>query len=203
MLRALTGLPSLMERFLPCDTGGNRWRLRHLGGEQCGHGLASTRGETVDLGASGRLLLLSGYPFGAASDLQNGSLKLGAVGSRLLGSFPLGLFQGKEMLQEFFSPPVIWDHVLMCILLDVVCLEELESSWWLEELEASWGDWSLEALEAFWIEHELEVVGDLVLEAFGRQFVSMRKTLLQNSACQCARAVFMSSQHQRGGHGSM
>ena len=131
-------------------------------------------------GASGRLLLLSGYPFGAASDLEAGSLKHGAAGSRLLGSFPLGLFQRKEMLQEFFSPPVIWNHVLMCILLDVVCLEELEASWcleeleaswWLEELEGFWGDWSLEALEAFWIEHELEVFGDLVREAFGRQFV--------------------------------
>ena len=45
-----------------------------------------------------------------------------------------------------------------------------------EELEVCWKFWNLAALEASWIERlleELEVFGEQVLEAVGREFVQI------------------------------
>ena len=82
-----------------------------------------------------------------------GPSHLGTAGSLLLRSFPHGLSQQKEHLPCFF-----W------YLLNGLALNPA----WLEELEACW------ALEVRWISRlleELEAIGQLELEAVGREFV--------------------------------
>ena len=66
------------------------------------------------------------------------------------------------MLSDF-SLRLLWNHVLICTLLEVLCVEELEALWVLEELEDCWSDWTPEALEAVQIERqlgELEFLGN-------------------------------------------
>ena len=38
-MRSLCLLPGGLGRFVPCSTGANHCRLRHIGWEKCGHGL--------------------------------------------------------------------------------------------------------------------------------------------------------------------
>ena len=39
-------LPGGLRRFVPCSTGANHCRLRHIGWEKCGHGLTSRSRES-------------------------------------------------------------------------------------------------------------------------------------------------------------
>ena len=62
LVRALAKLPGGLGRFLPCRVGSHLSRLRHLGWNQCSHGLTS-----------GAVCGVVGYPKGSALD---GTLKL-------------------------------------------------------------------------------------------------------------------------------
>ena len=74
MIRALSGLPGGLGRFLPCRIGANHCRLRSIGWERCGHGLTSRPLEASDAGFLEDLLILFGYPVGSGQLLVDGSL---------------------------------------------------------------------------------------------------------------------------------
>ena len=57
MIRALSGLPGGLGRFLPCRIGANHCRLRSIGWERCGHGLTSRPLEASDAGFLDDLLI--------------------------------------------------------------------------------------------------------------------------------------------------
>ena len=59
-----------MGRFMPCRIGSHMSRSRHLGWNQCSHGLSSR--SSVPCGCMRDL----GYPKGSASELLDGTLKL-------------------------------------------------------------------------------------------------------------------------------
>ena len=63
--------------------------------------------------------------------------------------------------------------MLTFILLEVVCLEELEAPWWLEELEVFFIDWTLEALEAFWMRAFAVIVCTVQLHAWDTSCVDI------------------------------
>ena len=67
MFRALVGLPGGIRRFVSCDLGANHCRLRHLGWEKCGRGLTARNRESASEGFLDELLVLFGYPSGAAA----------------------------------------------------------------------------------------------------------------------------------------
>ena len=76
MVRALSGLPGGLGRFLPCRVGSNHCRLRSIGWERCGHGLTSRPLEASDVGFLEDLLVLFGYPAGSGHLLVDGSLRM-------------------------------------------------------------------------------------------------------------------------------
>ena len=76
MVRALSGLPGGLGRFLPCRIGANHCRLRSIGWERCGHGLTSRPLEASDAGFLDDLLFLFGYPVGSGQSLVDGSLRM-------------------------------------------------------------------------------------------------------------------------------
>ena len=47
MMRSLCLLPGGQGRFVPCSSGANHCRLRHIGWEKCGHGLTSRPRESA------------------------------------------------------------------------------------------------------------------------------------------------------------
>ena len=64
-----------LRRFIPCRIEANHCRLRHIGWEKCGHGLAYRPRETSDPGFLDSLLQVFGYP-GAGALLLAGELLL-------------------------------------------------------------------------------------------------------------------------------
>ena len=47
LMRSLCLLPGGLRRFVPCFIGANHCRLRHIGWENCGHGLTSRPRESA------------------------------------------------------------------------------------------------------------------------------------------------------------
>ena len=76
LLRALGKLPGGLSRFLPCKLGPHLSRLRHVGWNQCSHGLDSRPLESCHHQCLKALCGLLGYPQGSASELLDGTLKL-------------------------------------------------------------------------------------------------------------------------------
>ena len=76
MLRALARLPGGLGRILPRRIGANHGRLRHVGWENCCHGLNCRPRESSGEGFLSDLLSLLGYPRGSGSALLDGTLKL-------------------------------------------------------------------------------------------------------------------------------
>ena len=76
LFRALCALPGGIGRFVPCDVGANRCRLRHIGWEKCGHNLTSRPRESASEGFLDELLLLFRYPPRSAAALLLGTLPL-------------------------------------------------------------------------------------------------------------------------------
>ena len=70
-VRALSKLPGGMGRFLPCGIGSHMSRLRHLGWNQCSHGLTSRPLESCHHQCLGAVCGVLGFP-----ELLDGSLKL-------------------------------------------------------------------------------------------------------------------------------
>ena len=76
LVRALCKLPGGLCRFLPCNLGSHLSRLRHLGWNQCSHGLGSRPLESCHHQCLNSLCGVLGYPKGSALELLDGTLKL-------------------------------------------------------------------------------------------------------------------------------
>ena len=75
LVRALAKLSGGLGRFLPCQLGSHMSRLRHLGWNQCSHGLTSRPLEPCHHCLKAVCGVL-GYPEGSALELPDGTLKL-------------------------------------------------------------------------------------------------------------------------------
>ena len=73
---ALAKLPGGIGRFLPCRIGSHMSRLRHLGWNQCFHGLSSRPLESCHHQCLKAVCGVLGYPKGSALELLHGTLKL-------------------------------------------------------------------------------------------------------------------------------
>ena len=69
-------MPGGLRRFIPCKIGANHCRLRHIGWEKCGHGLASRPREKTEPGFLDSLLHVFGYPSGSGALPLAGELPL-------------------------------------------------------------------------------------------------------------------------------
>ena len=76
LVRALAKLPGGLGRFLPCELGSHMSRLRHLGWNQCSHGLSSRPLESYHHLCLKAVCEVLGYPKGSALELLDGTLKL-------------------------------------------------------------------------------------------------------------------------------
>ena len=76
MVRALAKLRGGLGRFLPCRLSSHMSRLRHLGWNQCSHGLTSRPLESCHHQCLEAVCDVLGYPRGSALELLDGTLKL-------------------------------------------------------------------------------------------------------------------------------
>ena len=76
LVRDLAKLPGGLGRFLPCKLGSHMSRLRHLGWNQCSHGLSSRPLESCHHQCLKAVCGVLGYPKGSALELLDGTLKL-------------------------------------------------------------------------------------------------------------------------------
>ena len=76
LIRALGKLPGGIGRFLPCNLGTHLSRLRHVGWNQCSHGLDSRPLESCHHQCLKALCGVLGYTKGSALELLDGTLKL-------------------------------------------------------------------------------------------------------------------------------
>ena len=76
LVRALSKLPGGLGRFLPCGFGSHLSRLRHLGWNQCSHGLSSRPLESCHHQWLNAVCGVLVYPKGSALELLDGTLKL-------------------------------------------------------------------------------------------------------------------------------
>ena len=75
-VRALAKLSGGLGRFLPCSLGSHLSRLRHVGWNQCSHGLDSRPLEYCLHQCLKAVCGVLGYPKGSALELLDGTLKL-------------------------------------------------------------------------------------------------------------------------------
>ena len=75
-MRSLCLLPGWLGRVVPCSIGANHCRLRHIGWEECGHGLTSRPRERASEPFLNELLGLFRYPPGSGCALLAGTLPL-------------------------------------------------------------------------------------------------------------------------------
>ena len=76
LVRALAKLLGGLGRFVPCHLGSHMSRLRHLGWNQCSHGLTSRPLESCHHQCLKAVCDVLEYPKGSASELLDGTLKL-------------------------------------------------------------------------------------------------------------------------------
>ena len=88
IMRSLCLLPCGLRRFVPCSIGANHCRLRHIGWENCGHGLTSRHWESASEPFLNELLSLFRYPSGSARALVAGTLPLRYCATRFACKSP-------------------------------------------------------------------------------------------------------------------
>ena len=88
LIRSLCLLLGGLRRFVPCSIGANHCRLRHIGWEECGHGLSSRPRETTSEPFLNELLRLFDYPPGSARALLAGTLPLRYCAARFASRAP-------------------------------------------------------------------------------------------------------------------
>ena len=76
LVRALAELPGGLGRFVPCHLGSHMSRLRHLGWNQCSHGISSRPLESCHHQCLEAVCGVWVYPKGSAAELLDGTLKL-------------------------------------------------------------------------------------------------------------------------------
>ena len=76
LVRALAKLPGGLGRFLPCGLGSHMSRSRHLGWNQCSHGLSSRSLESCHHQCLKAVCGVLVYPKCSALELLDGTLKL-------------------------------------------------------------------------------------------------------------------------------
>ena len=76
LVRALAKLPGGIGRFLPGGLGSQMSRSRHLGWNQCSHGLKTRPLESCQYQCLKAVCGVLGYPKGAAAELLDGTLEL-------------------------------------------------------------------------------------------------------------------------------
>ena len=97
LIRALVKLPGGLGRFLPCGVGSHMSRLRHLGWNQCSHGLTSRPLASCHHQCLGAVCGVLGYNKGAASERLDGTLKLRYCTTIFLLLYPHGYYLGLAM----------------------------------------------------------------------------------------------------------
>ena len=97
LVRALAKLPCGLGRFLPCKIGSHMSSLRHLGWNQCSHGLTSRPLESCHHQCLEAVCGVLGYPRGSALELLDGTLKLRHCTTLFTMRFLHGLHLGLEM----------------------------------------------------------------------------------------------------------
>ena len=75
LVRALAKLPGGLGRFLPCRLGSHMSRLRHLGWNQCSHGLSSRPLESCHHQCLNAVCEVLGCPEGSALELLDGTFE--------------------------------------------------------------------------------------------------------------------------------
>ena len=118
-------MPLGLRRFVPCDIGANHCRLRHIGWEQCGHGLTSRPRESASEDFLNKLLVLFGYPSGSAAALSAGVLPLRYCSARLACKLPNWKLPDKGHVCDLVTDGVVDGRVLGC---DGVCRVSFPSS---------------------------------------------------------------------------
>ena len=88
LVRALAKLPGGLRRFLLCSLGSHMSRLRHLGWNQCSHGLTSRPLESFHHQCLKAICGVLGYPKGSALELLDGTLKLRHCTDLFTNRFP-------------------------------------------------------------------------------------------------------------------
>ena len=88
LVRALAKLPGGLGRFVPCQLGSHMSRLRHLGWNQCSHGLSSRPLESCHHQCLSAVCGVLGYPTGSASELLDGTLQLRSCATIFTTRFP-------------------------------------------------------------------------------------------------------------------
>ena len=74
LMRSLCLLPGGLGRFVPCSVGANHCRLRHIGWDNCGHGLTSRPRESASGPFLDQHLQLFQYPPRSSGALLAGTL---------------------------------------------------------------------------------------------------------------------------------
>ena len=90
LMRSLCLLPGGLGRFVTCSIGANHCRLRNIGWETCGHGLASRPRESASEPLLNQLLGLFQYPPGSGVLCLLVLFLFGIVLLALLAQVPLG-----------------------------------------------------------------------------------------------------------------
>ena len=119
LVRALAKLPGGIGRFLPGGIGSHMSRLRHLGWNQCSHGLKTGPLESCHYQCLKAVCGVLEYRKGAAAELLDGTLKLRHCTTIFTTRFPHGLFPGLGMV-------VVKDGMLllvMCLMTGVTLLK--------------------------------------------------------------------------------
>ena len=88
LVRALAKLPGGLGRFLPCELGSHKSRLRHLVWNQCSHGLSSRPLESCHHQCLKGVCEVLVYPTGSALELLDGTLKFRHCTDLFIMRFP-------------------------------------------------------------------------------------------------------------------
>ena len=97
LVRALAKLPGGLGRFLPCQLGSHMSRLRHLGWNQCSHGLSSRPLESCHHQCLKAVCGVFGYPKGQLRSFWMALLNSVTVPLFLPHVFLFGLYLGLGM----------------------------------------------------------------------------------------------------------
>ena len=103
LMRSLCLLPGGLRRFVPCSIGANHCRLRHIGWENCGHGLTSRPRESASELFLNELLGLFRYPPKSGRALLGGTLTLRYCAVRFAKSTPTWRLPVSGHVDRFFA----------------------------------------------------------------------------------------------------